>query len=244
MSDKERILKSVRAAFEREPRINLRRDLIKIDLAEDGALIIEGEVHNIAAKKRALSVAIITPGITGIVDRLHLKPAERMEEGMILDLVRNALIEEPVFQNCTIRLRKKGKLETGRESNEKHHGEIELYAKDGVVYIENVVSNLTQKRLAEVFAWWVPGTRDVINELEVSPPEEDNDGEITDALRMVLEKDPFLDAGQIRIGTKGGIVTLEGLVKTEAQREMAENDAWYIFGVDMVVNLLSVRGGR
>jgi osmotically-inducible protein OsmY len=243
MSDKERALKSVRAAFEREPRINLHRDSIKIDFAEDGALILEGEVRNIAAKKMAMALAITTPGIIGIVDRLHLKPAERMEEGMILDLVRNALIEEPVFQNCTIRLRKKGKLETARESDNKHHGEIEISAKDGVVYLDNVVSNLTQKRLAEVFAWWVPGTRDVINELEVSPPEADNDGEITDALRIVLEKDPFVDAGQITVETKGGIVTLEGLVRTEAQKEMAENDAWYIFGVDKVINRISVRGG-
>jgi osmotically-inducible protein OsmY len=243
MSDKERVLKSVRAAYEREARINLHRDLIKIDLAEDGALILEGEVHNIAAKKMALSLAITIPGIIGIVDRLHLKPAERMEEGMILDRVCNALIEEPAFQNCTIRLRKKGNLETVRVSANKHHGEIELFVKEGVVFLENVVSNLTLKRMAEVFAWWVPGTRDVINELEVFPPEQDNDGEITDALRIVLEKDPFLDPAQIRVATKGGIVTLEGLVKTEVQKEMAENDAWYIFGVDMVVNHLSVRGG-
>jgi osmotically-inducible protein OsmY len=243
MSDKAKVLKSVRAAFEREPRINLHRNLFKIDFAEDGALILEGEVQNIAAKKMAMELAIAVPGIIGIVDRLHVKAAERMEDGMILDLVRDALIEEPAFQDCTIRLRRKGKLETARESLYKAHGEIELSAKDGVVFLDNVVLNLSQKRLAEVLAWWVPGTRDVINELEVSPPEEDNDGEITDALRIVLEKDPFLDAAQIRIETKGGIVTLGGLVATEAQKEMAENDAWYIFGVDKVVNHLSVQGG-
>lgn len=33
-------------------------------------------------------------------------------------------------------------------------------------------------------------------------------------------------------------VTLEGLVKNKAQRQMAESDAWYVFRVDRVVNLL------
>ena len=33
-------------------------------------------------------------------------------------------------------------------------------------------------------------------------------------------------------------VTLEKLVKSEAQRQMAESDAWYVFRVDRVVNLL------
>jgi osmotically-inducible protein OsmY len=242
LSDKESILKVVRAAFEREPKINLHCYPIKIDIAEDGALTLEGEVGNIAAKKMAMELAITVPGIIGIVDRLHVKAAERMGDGMILDLVRDALIEEPAFQDCTIRLRRKGNLETARESLYKAHGEFEVSVKDGVVFLDNIVLNLSQKRLAEVLAWWVPGTRDVINELEVSPPEEDNDGEITDALRIVLEKDPFLDATEIKVETKGGIVTLEGLVKTEAQKEMAENDAWYLFGVDKVINHLSVRG--
>jgi osmotically-inducible protein OsmY len=242
LSDKESILKVVRAAFEREPKINLHRYPIKIDIAEDGALTLEGEVGNIAAKKMAMELAIIVPGVIGIIDRLHVEPAERMEDGMILDLVRNTLIEEPAFQNCTILLRSKGKLETVREALYRPHGEIEVSTKDGIVFLDNTVLNLTQKRLAEVLAWWVPGTRDVINELEVSPPEEDNDDEITDALRIILEKDPFLNAGQIQIQIKKGIVTLEGLVKTEGQKQMAENDAWYLFGVDKVINHLSVRG--
>jgi hypothetical protein len=118
--------------------------LIKIDFAEDGALILEGEVRNITAKKMAMAPMTTSPGFIRITDRLHLEPAKRMEKGMIFDLVRNALIEKPAFQNCPIRLRKKGKLETVRESMNKHHGGLELSAKDGVVFLDNIVSNLTQ----------------------------------------------------------------------------------------------------
>jgi len=33
---------------------------------------------------------------------------------------------------------------------------------------------LTSKRLAGVMTWWVPGVRDVVNGIEVVPPEDDN----------------------------------------------------------------------
>jgi len=39
--------------------------------------------------------------------------------------------------------------------------------------------------------------RDVVNGVEVVPPEEDDDGEITDAVRIALEKDPLVDAGEV-----------------------------------------------
>ena len=113
--------------------------------------------------------------------------------------------------------------------------------RQGVVTLDGEVPSLCHKRLAGVLAWWVPGTRDVVNGLEVAPPEEDSDGEITDAVRTALEKDPLLDADGIRVGTRGAVVTLGGVVPSEPQREMAEADAWFVFGVDEVVNRIAVR---
>ena len=92
-----------------------------------------------------------------------------------------------------------------------------------------------------MLAWWVPGSRDVINGLGVLAPETELDAEITDVVHMVLEKDPFVDAGQIRVLTQNARVMLHGLVPTEAEREMAEFDAWYVFGVDDVENKIEVR---
>jgi osmotically-inducible protein OsmY len=109
----------------------------------------------------------------------------------------------------------------------------------GVVTLNGQVPSLSHKRLAGVLAWWVPGSRDVINGLEVMPPEEDNDDEITDAVRLALEKDPFVNAAQVRVRTKHAIVTLEGLVAHDTEKHMAECDAWYVFGVDKVINTLA-----
>ena len=51
---------------------------------------------------------------------------------------------------------------------------------------------------------------------------------------------PFVDASQIRVAVKGADVTLTGLVPTESERDMAECDAWYVFGVDRVDNRIEV----
>jgi osmotically-inducible protein OsmY len=81
----------------------------------------------------------------------------------------------------------------------------------------------------------------VINGIVVEPPEEDAPIRIEEAVRIALDKDPFLDASQIRVGVRGRIVRLTGLTHTAAARQAAEADAWYIFGVDEVINKIAVR---
>jgi osmotically-inducible protein OsmY len=120
-------------------------------------------------------------------------------------------------------------------------GEIEIAVSDGIVTLEGHVPSLSHKRLAGVLAWWAPGCRDVTNELAIVPGEDDNDDEITDALALVLEKDPLVHAGQLRVRTRNRIVTLHGWLATEEERRMAELDAWYLFGVDEVINRIEVR---
>ncbi len=240
MSQKQEVLKAVKAAFEHEPRINLHRHPIQMDF-EDGVLTLEGEVENIAAKKLGMELAIVIAGVTGIVDRLHVTPAMPMGDGAVLTAVRDVLLEEPALRECTIRVRQKGKEETVRESLSPNSGVIELSVNDGVVLLDDHVPSLGQKRLAGVLAWWVPGSRDVINGMAVEPPQEDNDDEISEAVRLVLEKDRLVNDGQIRVSTDNAVVTLEGLVKNEREKHMAEFDAWYVFGVDKVINSLNVQ---
>lgn len=234
----EEVLKEVRAAFEHEPRINLHQYPVHMALS-DGDLILEGEMAHVAAKKVALELAAAVPGVSGIVDRLKVTPAQRMGDGAIRDHVRDALLQEPVFENCRIRVWDKNQVETCREPIPKSAGDIEVAVEDGVVTLNGQVPSLSHKRLAGVLVWWVPGSRDVINGLDVVPPEEDNDDEITDAVCLVLEKDPFVNADQIRVSTRNAVVTLEGLVINDTEKDMAEFDAWYVFGVDRVINKLA-----
>jgi len=237
----ERKLDAARRAISAEPRIDLARHPIK--LAFDGdAMTLEGEVANIAAKKLALERAAALAGVNHIIDRLRVQPAERMTDGQVRDLVRDALLQEPAFAETGLRIWIKGALEIAH-APDGARGTIDVRVEDGIVTLDGDVPGLARKRLAGVLAWWVPGSRDVVNGLGVTPPEDDSDDEIADAVRIVLEKDPFVDAGQIRVGVRRSIVTLTGLVPSEPEREMAEFDAWYVFGVDGVENRIEVRRG-
>jgi len=238
MSTEERIVNDVAAALERETTVNLHRFPLNLSFG-DGALTMEGDVEHIMAKKRALEVAAAVPGVAGIVDRIRLFPAAQMEDGEIRDHVCAALLSENVLAPSAIWVIVKGKPEVVRETDDAI-GSIDIEVNNGIVILNGAVTSHSAKRLAGVLSWWVPGSRDVLNGLEISPPEEDNEDEVVDAVRLALEKDPFVNASQIRVSCKSYAVTLEGLVKNELQRQMAESDAWYVFNVDRVINLLQV----
>jgi len=50
--------------------------------------------------------------------------------------------------------------------------------------------------------------------------------------------DPMLKAETISVQCRGAVVTLDGDVRTEQGRRQAELDAWYVFGIERVVNRL------
>lgn len=238
MDDAEKLLQATRKTIYGEPPADITKQPLRLRL-ESSDLIIEGDVANIAAKKLVLERAASVPGIRGIVDRLRVTPAEKMGDDAIRDAVRDALVEEAALSTCAIYAVDKGKV-TIVETPPSSAGEITIAVADGVVTLDGDVPGLAYKRLAGVLTWWVPGVRDVVNGLGVTPPETDSDEEMTDAVRMALEKDPFVNADQILVSTRESVVTLHGLVPTPSEREMAEFDAWYVFGVDKVVNEIKV----
>ncbi len=235
MPNHDLIVKEVLAALERDPRVDLHHSPITASYA-DGVLTLEGEAPNIAAKKRGLEIAAAVPGVTGIVDRLRVTPAEAMEDGVIRDHVCDAMVQEPAFREYSIRASVRNAWESVREVPGEASGVIEIEVGDGIVTLNGRVGSLSHKRLVGVLAWWIPGCRDVVNGLEVDPPEEDSDDEVVDAVRMALEKDPFVNAGQIRVSCRDYAVTLEGLVPKPLEKDMAEADAWYVFRVGNVIN--------
>ncbi|HEY7655978.1 MAG TPA: BON domain-containing protein [Burkholderiales bacterium] len=240
MPGKDEVIKRVHHALEYEPRVNLHRYPLRIGYA-DGAVVLEGEVEDVAAKKLALELAAAADGVRGVVDRLHVAPAERKGDGAIRDALSAFLLREPEFRQCTIRVRAKGRVRTLRDAPADGAGAIELAVADGVITLEGRMISHSHKRLAGVLAWWTPGCRDVVNSLYVEPAEEDNDGEVVDALRLALEMDPLVDAAQIRARCRNYVVTLDGFVRTEEERRQAERDAWCLFAVDRVVNRIEVR---
>ena len=238
MTNGQEVLEAVRAALCGEPRVHPKGQ-IHLGLC-NGELTMCGEVDHISGKKLALEAVAGIPGVYRIIDKLHVHPASPMGDGELLDQVRDALVQEVVLASCVVRVRRKGRVETAQSPPEAD-GEIEIRVDDGVVTLDGDVPGPGEKRMAGVLAWWVPGSRDVINGLGVTPPEQDSEAAVTDAVVQVLEKDPFINAESIHVYTRGRIVTLTGSVPRQAERKLAEDDAWYVFGVDKVVNQIEIR---
>ena len=236
------ILKIVRATLEHEPRINLHQWPVSLAMADDHALVMEGEVRSVAAKKLALQLARSIPDVGNVVSRLHVAPSEPKGDGEILESLSSKLLNVVELKNCALRVLKKGQIVTLQEgSAEDASGDILVSVKDAIVALDGWAISLSHKRLAGVLAWWVPGCRDVVDGLEVRPPEQDNDDELSDAMALVLEVDPMIHhPDQIRVQTHDHVITLEGLVSSHTERSRAEQDAWCLFAVDRVVNHLAV----
>ena len=228
------------AAIRSEARIGPHFKPVVLKIDADGTATIQAEVDNVAIKRLALERLAATKGVTAIVDRLRVKPAMAMSDDGILDHLRKAFYDEPAFRQLKLKEREGGKVKLVRDAFEEARGEIEFEVKKGVVILNGSVPGLVTKRLAGVLAWWVPGARDVVNGIAVEPPEEDTPDEIEEAVRIALDKDPFVDESQVRVGVRHRTVRLTGAVHSPEARDAAEWDAWYVFGVDDVINELNV----
>jgi osmotically-inducible protein OsmY len=227
------------AAIRGEPRIGPHFKPIRLEIAEDGTATIEAEVANVAIKRLALERLARTWGVTAVIDRLRVKPAEPKSDDGILDDLRKVYYDELSFRQLALKELENGNVKLVRDAFKEVRGEIEFEVHNGVVILNGSVPGLTTKRLAGVLAWWVPGSRDVVNGIAVDPQEEDAPILIEEAIRIALDKDPFVDSEQVRVGVRNRTVRLTGFLPREG-RDAAEWDAWYVFGVDDVVNDIEI----
>jgi len=236
------LAQSVRAALEADVRVNLARHPLRVEATRDGAIVLEGEVADIAARKSTLSTAASVPGVRGIVDRLRVFVPTPRGDAEIRDSLVRFIELESELSNCSLRVRLEARIEAVHDAGPEASGEVEVEIKAGVITLNGRVLSLTHKRMLGVLAWWTPGCRDVVNGIAVEPEEQDSDDEIVDAVRLALEMDPMLKAESIAVQCRDAVVTLEGQVRTEEGRRQAELDAWYVFGIERVVNRLHLAG--
>ncbi|MGX2038987.1 BON domain-containing protein [Methylocaldum sp. MU1018] len=243
-------IKAVLADLEHDTRVNLHDYPIRIGV-EDGALVLEGRVGDIAAKRIAHAVAYRHADNAPVVDRLRIAVPPSEKAGGLRDEVVNLLQQEPVFRDCGLYVREGDRLETIRvgrsewpDRSEGDWGEqrIEIDVRDGTVKLSGNVLSLSHRRFAEVLAWWAAGCEAVENLLHVVPPERETGGELADAVLMVLEKDPLVHQSQLYVTAEQGTVTLEGYLPSDEERRLAVLDAWYIPGVHDVVDRIQVAG--
>lgn len=237
-------VKAVEDAFRAEPRLGAAFRLRRIGMESDGVLVLEGTVERLAEKKLALLRAAAVPGVQQLIDRMHVAAKEPVRH--VRPQVCKLFAQDSDFAGFEIREDiAEGELATEFQPCTTivgaPAGRIDVEENDGVITLNGVVPSLVHKRVAGVLAWRVPGVRDVINGIVVDPAEEDGPDSIEEAVRVVLDREPSVDAAQIKVGVRGRVVRLTGLVGSMSEREIAENDVWAVFGVDDVINEIEVR---
>lgn len=219
------------AAFEKDPDINLHGAPIHVSL-NGQVLRLQGEVANIIVKRKARRIAMQISGLSDIEDQLHLRPGQVRTGKALLDAVVDALSQESAFRDMAVHpIPPPDNLTVDW---------IGVSVDGCIVRLDGTVGSLSHRRLAEVIAWWVPGSCDVHNHMRVQPAEKDNDDELADAILMVLEKDPLLHAENIRAHAKSRVVTLSGTVHSQEQQRMAIYNCWYVAGVHEVISELQI----
>ncbi len=244
MSDQsvEELDKNIRAALERDPRINLHASQLKI-IPHERCITLVGQTEDISSKRIAVNVVRQTAGEDyEIKDHIRIH-STHISDNTLHDKIARILVNEPVFSDCDIFVDSTRKIERLRNSDLHNNDVIKASVRDGVITLTGQVNSLTHRRMAEALMWWIDGCQRVDNLLRVVPPERETDEELTDAVRMVLKKDPLIDASQIRVVVTAGVVELLGHLENDKLCRIAAHDVWSVPDVWEVYNRITADTG-
>jgi len=119
---------------------------------------------------------------------------------------------------------------------------IKTESKDGVVTLTGTVAEASHKSLAEDTVASLPGVKSVDNQLVVSgdQPAEHSDAWITTKVKTALLFHRNVSASGTTVFTKDGVVTVQGVASSQAQKELTTEYAKDIDNVKSVNNEMTI----
>jgi osmotically-inducible protein OsmY len=118
---------------------------------------------------------------------------------------------------------------------------VSVAAEGGIVRLTGTVKTKAESLAVETIAKGVPGVRAVANELQVRPSSEWGAADIAKEALKGIKGHLFLAGEDIRVIVRDGHVILEGTVRNELQKMLAEAQVKMLRGVFGVSNLLEVK---
>lgn len=195
----------------------------------DGKVSLSGTVPSAAERNRALRESWAS-GVKG-VDADGLKVTDALSnnwkrqpapfvasDSQITDAVDAAMLFDPRVREFDI------------------HADVE----NGVVTLSGIVDNLRARSAAFDDAMNTEGVVRVQNNITVETGVELADSEIEQYAHAALERDPFVNAGDIDVDVTAGDAMLTGAVDTYFEKGEAEDDVSRVIGVTSVTNDIHV----
>jgi len=119
---------------------------------------------------------------------------------------------------------------------------IKTVSKDGIVTLTGTVADASHKSMAEDTVASLPGVKSVENQLVVSgdQPAEHSDTWITMKVKTALLFHRNVSASGTTVYTKDGVVTLQGVASSQAEKELTTEYAKDIDNVKSVENNMTI----
>jgi osmotically-inducible protein OsmY len=123
-----------------------------------------------------------------------------------------------------------------------HTAGIAVVAQDGIVTLAGTVNSYAKKSEAEVVAKNVAGVKVVIEQIEVllSSDVQHTDHEIAQEILKALAAS-WIPAEKLKIKVEHGVVTLEGTLHWNFQKQAAQNSLKNIIGITDIENLIAIK---
>ena len=119
-------------------------------------------------------------------------------------------------------------------------GTVDPEVENRVVTLRGTVDNLKAKRAASRDARNTVGVWAVENRLKVRPDYAGGDEALSERIKHVLERDPYVESDEITVDATNGVVYLYGMVPTHYEKAHAEDLTARLGGVVAVENRLVV----
>ncbi|UZJ64411.1 BON domain-containing protein [Sphingobacterium sp. KU25419] len=124
-----------------------------------------------------------------------------------------------------------------------HAAEIGVTAKDGVVSLTGIVDSYVKKLEAENAAKKVIGVRALVEHIEVKFPSTSyrTDAEIASDVLIALKNNYSVPEEKIKVKVENGIITLEGMVIWNYQRDAAQHVLNHLPGIKGLINNIIIK---
>ncbi|MGF1606010.1 MAG: BON domain-containing protein [Rhodothalassiaceae bacterium] len=180
---------------------------------DDGIVRLSGTAKSLLVRDRAVQVAQMIRGVRAVIPAIDISTNPDLGAPGLEGDVSAALLADPAADSWQI--------------------EVNAEA-EGAVLLTGTVDSWAEKQMADQIARGVLGVTKVVNQLTVAPDQDRLDKDIHADIRSNLEWDLLVDADQIDVSVRDGVVRLSGAVGSAVEKAEAVYDA-SVVGVREVV---------